>query len=105
MQHNSRNTTTLERMDNPKEVPGSRFLTEKGYPVVHGSSFLMVLEFTDKGPRAKAFLTCSESGDPESPYFSDQTELFSRKQWRLVRFTEEDIRADVKREYRVTNRK
>lgn len=102
MQRNSRNTTTLEPMDNPPAVRGSRFLTEKGYPVVHGSSFLMALEYTDQGPRAKAFLTYSQSGDPQSPQFTDQTELFSKKQWRPILFREDDIARDVKKDYRVT---
>jgi acyl-homoserine-lactone acylase len=104
MQRNSRNTTTLEPMDEPKAVPGSRALTEKGYPVVHGSSFLMALEFTDKGPRAKAFLTYSQSGDPTSPHFSDQTGLFANKQWRPVLFEVSAVRKDVKRRYKVSNR-
>jgi acyl-homoserine-lactone acylase len=103
MQRNSRNTTTLEPMDEPKLVKGSRTLTEKGYPVVHGTSFIMVLEYTKQGPRAKAFLTYSQSGDPASPLFTDQTELFARKAWRTVRFDEKAIAADVKRNYRVGN--
>lgn len=103
MQRNSRNTTTLEPLDDPKPVKGSRFLTEKGYPVVHGSSFLMVLEYTRKGPNAKAFLTYSESGDPASPHFTDQTELFAKKQWRPILFEEAAIAADTRRDYTVTN--
>lgn len=103
MQRNSRNTTTLEPMDEPKPVAGSKTLTEKGYPVVHGSSFIMVLEFTDKGPHAKAFLTYSQSGDPKSPLYRDQTELFAKKAWRPVLFDPKAIAADVKREYKVTN--
>jgi acyl-homoserine-lactone acylase len=101
MQRNSRNGTTLEPMDEPKAV--SRSLTEKGYPVVHGSSFLMALEFTEKGPRAKAFLTYSQSGDPKSPHFTDQTELFARKQWRPVLFDASAVKSDVKRRYKVAN--
>jgi acyl-homoserine-lactone acylase len=101
-QQASRNTSTLEPLALPAPVEGSRFLTEEGYPVVHGSSFLMALEYTDDGPRAKAFLTYSQSGDPASPHFTDQTELFSEKQWRPVLFVEEEIAADVQREYRVT---
>jgi acyl-homoserine-lactone acylase len=104
MQRNSRNTTTLEPMEEPKLVQGSRILTEKGYPVVHGSSFILALEYTDKGsPRAKAFLTYSQSGDPKSPHFTDQTELFARKQWRPVLFDADAIRKDIKREYKVSN--
>ena len=101
MQQGSTNTTTLEPLDIAPKVPGSKFLTEKGYPVVHGSSFLMALEYTDQGPRAKAFLTYSQSGDPQSEHFTDQTELFSRKQWRPILFEEEAIAADTEREYTV----
>ena len=103
MQQNSRNTTTLEPMDEPKLVSGSKLLTEKGYPVVHGSSFILALEFTDKGPHAKAFLTYSQSGDPKSPQFTDQTELFAKKQWRPVLFDQKSIAKDVKRQYKVSN--
>jgi acyl-homoserine-lactone acylase len=101
MQRNARNTTTLEPGDEPKPVKGSPFLTEKGYPVVHGSSFLMAVEFTQAGPRAKAFLTYSESGDPASPHYTDQTELFARKQWRPVLFDAAQIGSDVQRDYKV----
>ncbi|MCZ2146598.1 MAG: acylase [Bryobacterales bacterium] len=103
MERNARNTTTLEPMDNPKPVKGSAFLTEKGYPVVTGSSFLMAVDFTANGPHAKAFLTYSESGDPASPHFADQTELFRKKQWRPVLFEEQDIAAAVERDYTVSD--
>jgi acyl-homoserine-lactone acylase len=99
LQVNSRNTTTLEPLPQPKLVEGSKLLTEDGYPVVHGSSFVMALEFTDTGPSAKAILSYSQSGDPESPHFTDQTELYSEKQWRPVLFREADIAADTRREY------
>jgi acyl-homoserine-lactone acylase len=95
------NNTTLEPLDLPRRIEGSRFLTEKGYPVAHGASFLMVLEYTGEGPHAKAFLTYGQSGDPESEHASDQIRLFSQKQWRPVLFKEEDIAEDVKKEYTV----
>jgi len=98
------NGTTLEP-DVPVAplVEGSRYLRTDGYPVNRGTSFIMVMEFTDSGPRAKALLTYSQSGDRESPHFSDQTELFSRKEWRLVLFRTEDIEADPQlRTYRVS---
>jgi acyl-homoserine-lactone acylase len=104
MQQNAGNATTLEPQDRPEMVKGSRFLTEKGYPVGHGSSFLMALEYTPKGPRAKAFLTYSQSGDPASPHFTDQTERFSQKQWRPVLFGPKEIAKDVKRDYKVKSK-
>jgi len=89
------NRTTTEP-DAPASVlvPGSRFLTTEGYQVNRGSSFVMVVGFTDAGPRGRAVLTYGESGDPRSPHFADQTELFSRKAWREILFSEEQIRSE-----------
>ena len=103
MQQGGQNDTTLEPLELAPRVEGSRFLTEAGYPVVHGSSYLMALEYTDDGPRAEAFLTYSQSGDPSSEHFTDQTELFSSKQWRPILFDQDSIAADVKREYTVSS--
>ena len=88
------NTTTLEPQTMPQRVKGSRFLTSQGYPVNRGSSFVMALEFTPKGPRAKAVLTYSQSGDPSSKLFYDQTELFSAKNWRSILYTTAEINSD-----------
>ncbi len=90
----SPNRTTLEPGMNPVRVPGSRNLTKEGYPINVGTSFIMALEFTANGPRAQAFLTYSQSGDPASPQYYDQTELFSAKKWRKILFTEAEIKAD-----------
>ncbi len=100
MQQGGRNSTTLEPLELGEQVDGSRFLTTEGYPVVHGSSFLMALAYTDEGPRAKAFLTYGQSGDPESEHFRDQTKLFSEKQWRPILFEEEEIAANTTSEKR-----
>jgi acyl-homoserine-lactone acylase len=76
-------------------VQGSRrYLTHDGYPINRGSSFVMVVGFTDASPRARAVLTYGQSGDPDSPHFSDQTELFSQKRSRPILFTEDEIRSD-----------
>lgn len=66
-----------------------------GYPVFHGASWLMALEFTESGPKAEAFLTYGQSHDPESEHFVDQTRLFSKGEWRPVVFTAEQIQADL----------
>jgi acyl-homoserine-lactone acylase len=77
-----------------------------GYPkVVHGSSFVMVTAFTLSGPSSHAVLTYSQSADPTSPYFADQTRLYSGKQWVRMRFTDRDILADPNlRRYTVRSR-
>ncbi|HET6582973.1 MAG TPA: penicillin acylase family protein [Nannocystaceae bacterium] len=81
---------------------GSTDLTTEGYVVNYGSSFVMTLQYTDDGPRAAAFLTYSESDDPSSPHFADQTPLFSDKAWRPILYREDDIAAAVEDERVVT---
>jgi acyl-homoserine-lactone acylase len=48
----------------------------------HGSSYVQVVTW-GKGscPDARTILTYSESTNPDSPFYADQTRLFSRKQW------------------------
>ena len=94
---------TTSRGDNPTETPiftgsndyvgDSKSLSDSGYNVVHGSSFIMTLSYTDEGPEAEAILSYSQSGDPESPYFSDQTALYRDKTWRKILFKPEAIAA------------
>ncbi|WP_067180873.1 penicillin acylase family protein [Microtetraspora niveoalba] len=65
------------------------------YPEVDtGSSFLMAVELTPGGPRARTVLTYSLSANPASPHHTDQTVLFSRGRWVTARFTEAEIAAD-----------
>jgi acyl-homoserine-lactone acylase len=55
---------------------------EPGYPnVPHGSSFVMVTSFNGGCPDNRSILTYSESENPNSPYYADQTRMFSNKQW------------------------
>jgi acyl-homoserine-lactone acylase len=66
-----------------------------GYPeVVAGSSFVMAAELTDAGPRSRAILTYSQSANPNSPHYVDQTRRYRDKQWIDLRFEETDILAD-----------
>jgi acyl-homoserine-lactone acylase len=60
----------------------------------HGASFIMAVELTSRGPRARTILTYSQSANPASAHYRDQTLLFSRKQWVTGRFTEAEINAD-----------
>lgn len=79
----------------PTPVDGSPLLTDAGYPVVHGSSFILALGFDDDGPVAEALLTYSQSGNPDSPHFSDQTDLYRSKQWRPALFERAAVEADA----------
>jgi acyl-homoserine-lactone acylase len=90
----SASSTTLEPNPVPERMQGSRYLTKEGYLINYGTSFIMALEYTAAGPRAQAFLTYSQSGDPASPLYSDQTQLFSEKKWRRILYTEAEIKSD-----------
>ncbi|OHX21089.1 hypothetical protein BI344_00650 [Chromobacterium sphagni] len=59
-----------------------------------GSSFVMTVSFETGMPRAQAFLTYSQSSNPDSPHYGDQTERFSRKQWISLPYTQGEIRRD-----------
>ena len=89
------NSTTLEPDPAiPERVEGSNALRGGKYPINRGTSFIMVLDFEPEGPRARAIMTYGQSGDPESPHFSDQTRLFSSKTWRPILFDQADIMSD-----------
>jgi acyl-homoserine-lactone acylase len=65
------------------------------YDPVTGSSFVMTAAFDARGrPRGEALLSYSQSANPRSPHYADQTRRFSRKRWLPMRFTERQIRSD-----------
>jgi acyl-homoserine-lactone acylase len=88
------NSTLLPAMDAGTLVNSTTGLTDKGYPVNYGTSFLMVVGFEDDGPQADAIMTYSASSDPASPWFADQTRMYARGQWRPVLFRPEAIQRD-----------
>ncbi len=73
----------------------SRTTAGKGYtPMTSGSSIVQVVTWGKKGPKVEAVLSYSQSTDPESPHFSDQTRVFSDSQWVRLPFTDRQIRKD-----------
>jgi acyl-homoserine-lactone acylase len=59
-----------------------------------GSSYIMWVQFTDEGPVGRSLMTYSQSSNPSSPNYSDQTKLFSQKQSKPILFDEAAIQAD-----------
>ena len=57
----------------------------------HGSSYIQVVTFDAKGPVADAVLSYSQSTDPASPHYADQTWLYSKKGWHRLPFHPADI--------------
>ncbi len=65
-----------------------------GLMPVHGSSYVQVVGFDDAGPVADAVLSYSQSTDPASPWYADQTRAYSAKRWHRLPFTAAQIAAD-----------
>ena len=60
-----------------------------------GSSFIQVVTWNNTScPVGATILTYSESSNPASPHFADQTKLFSQKKWLTDRFCAAQINAD-----------
>jgi len=66
-----------------------------GYPdVTSGTSFVMAVELGRHGPTGRQILTYSQSANPNSPYYADQTTLYSAKGWDTIKYTPAQIAAD-----------
>ncbi|MHB1137964.1 MAG: penicillin acylase family protein [Microthrixaceae bacterium] len=65
--------------------------TTVGYRINSGTSFLMALEFTEEGPRARTFLTYGNTADRSDPAYLEATERFSTRRWKDVAFTPDAV--------------
>ncbi|MCY4213816.1 MAG: penicillin acylase family protein [Gammaproteobacteria bacterium] len=69
-------------------------LEDGGYLASGGNSHLQAVTWDDgECPIAETLLVPSQSSDPDSPHFADQTELYSRKAWVRFPYCEADISA------------
>ena len=89
-----RDGTLNPSFSSAKTVNDKSGLTTKGYPINYGSSFVMALQFTDKGPQARTLVTYSQSAEPDSPWHQDQTKMFAARTWKTALFTDAAIAAD-----------
>ncbi|WP_208640108.1 acylase [Massilia violaceinigra] len=71
-------------------VPGADGKLE----VIYGTSYIQTVSFDKNGPQAQAMLAYSQSTDPASKHYADQTERFSKKEWITQPYTEAQIKAD-----------
>ncbi|MDX1801036.1 MAG: penicillin acylase family protein [Marinobacter sp.] len=82
----------------PTTIPNTAGLSDQsgeGWSMARGTSWHFGLEFTDQGPQAYGLVSYSESSDPDSPHFNDQSERFSQEDPRPLLFTESDIQANL----------
>jgi acyl-homoserine-lactone acylase len=67
--------------------------TDHYRPVTYGSSHIQAIAFLSGGRvSARTILTYGQSENPRSPWSSDQTRLFSKKQWVHFAFTPRQVR-------------
>lgn len=74
-------------MPMPTPVPGRAERTglhEGGYPITYGTSWLMIVEYTDDGPVGRGLLAYGQSGHPDHEHHVDQVEAFARKELRAL---------------------
>ena len=66
---------------------------DEGYSdITAGGSFIQVVSFDDdECPDARTILTYSQSTNPDSEHFADQTRLYSQGGWVEAQFCEEEI--------------
>jgi acyl-homoserine-lactone acylase len=67
--------------------------TGSGFPdIVHGSSFVMAAGFGKGCPKDRTILTYSLSANPKSPYYADQTKMYSRQKWNNPPFCPREVK-------------
>jgi acyl-homoserine-lactone acylase len=66
-----------------------------GLVPVHGSSYIQVVGFDEAGPVVDAILSYSQSTNPASPHYADQTRAYSAKRWHRLPFTPQAIAAET----------
>ncbi len=64
-----------------------------------GNSFVAVVEFGEK-VQAKSLLAGGQSGNPDSPHFDDQAQMYADAVFKDVPFYEEDVKARAEETYR-----
>ena len=69
---------------------------EEGYtPIIHGNSYMQVISWNENGELdARALLTYSQSPEPDSEHYRDQTEMYAEGRWLRLPFSESDIESD-----------
>jgi acyl-homoserine-lactone acylase len=63
-----------------------------------GNSFVAVVEFGDK-VKARSLLAGGQSGDPASPHFADQLEMYAAGRFKDVAYYREEVEARARRTY------
>jgi acyl-homoserine-lactone acylase len=66
-------------------------ISDEGYEVDYGNSYIQTVTWNSSGPVAEGFVTYSLSTDPASPHFADMTKEYSAKRWIRFPFHADEI--------------
>jgi acyl-homoserine-lactone acylase len=87
--HGDRGNTGAFNVITAPLVPGV------GYPKIdHGTSYVMAVRLGRGAPSGRQILTYSQSSNPASSFYGDQTRLYAREGWDTVKFTWFQLAAD-----------
>ncbi|MEO0571437.1 MAG: acylase [Bacteroidota bacterium] len=79
---------------------GARYTSESAKKMYgpRGNSFVAAVEFGEK-VRAKTILAGGQSGDPDSPHFEDQIQMYADVTWKEAPYYKEDVLESAKDRY------
>lgn len=79
---------------------GARYGSENAKKLygTRGNSFVAAVEFGDR-VKAKSILAGGQSGNPASPHFDDQIQMYADVQWKEVPYYKEDVLKRAKETY------
>jgi acyl-homoserine-lactone acylase len=74
-------------------ISSGGLIDDVGYtPIFAGSSYIQAVRWDKGWPEAQAIVTYSQSTDPDSPHFSDMTQVFSDQEWVAFPYRVRDIK-------------
>ncbi len=84
------------------DVLNAAYTRRDGHHLVgtQGDSYVLMVDFTDAGPRSRSIINYGASSKRGSPHFADQAPLFVRHELKPTWRTIEEARAHLEREYR-----
>ncbi len=79
-------------------------LSAAGYQLGYGASWMMLVEYGKRGPVARGLLSYSQSMDPDSAHYKDQTLYFSQnRSLRPILFEPKEIEENKVSEIKISN--
>ena len=69
------------------------------FKVIAGESYIGLVRFTDSGVEIESVSPYGASADPESPHYTDQMEMYGRRELKKMSLKKEFVLKNAKRSY------